>query len=323
MTANASGDLGEHLPQADADMPSGAPWPGWCDDARLDDAALAEAYESTPAPQRACVKQCVALLHRLWGEDSEENTHCRVDKTLGFAATQRSAPAPWALFVVEDAYTAPTRLAAALMPALLARVPHVAVLCVGGMPSVGTRLALELVGIQDIFCVDHASAAEDFVRALCPTGDTASAVGANTLESGSVALLHHGALASVGRTAQALRVPLWEEASPPSIVDATGETIPGVTTSRGPQAKDSLVRFCHPDAFAHDEQGSPRCDAVFGTPATETPSTLAAPLRMAQGLEGFWLHHSLTPAFFRRHRLHMTPHTGDNTWAQTYTVCAI
>lgn len=321
MTGSAPGGLGTPstsdglVPLDDEDMASGAPWPNWCHTARLDDTALAEAYEHSPAPQRACVKQCLALLHTLWGEDSEESTQSRVDKALGFAVTTRSTPAPWALFVVSADHNAPTRLAAALMPALLARVPYVAVLCVGSMPSAGTRLALELSGIQDIFCTDHASAAEGLLRELCPQDDP----GAAAAESGSVALLHHGSLACIARTAEELQVPLWEEAAPPHIVDATGEAMDtahhNTALGNDTRANETLVKLCHPDAFAPAQ--SPRCDAVFGTPAQETPHTLAAPLRVGKNLEGFWLHPSLTPAFFRRNRLHMTPHTGETPWAQT------
>lgn len=307
---------------------AGSPWPTWLQDIRLSDDALAEAYEQSPAAHRALVKQCLALLHALWGESCEEESTRRVDKARGFCATRQSRPAPWALFVVSAEYNAPTRLAAALMPALLARVPHVAVLCVGGMPSVGTRIALELAGIQDIFCPSTISEVEDCLHELVqntaspreadqPKGSPPPKASPPKDSRGCVALLHHNAppcsaLTRVARTAKALHLPLWEEASAPCIMDATGQ---------------ELVAVCHPDMNTSSTTGSttkpptdtiaPPLSAVFGLPAKETAQTRLAPLRIAQGLEGFWLHPTLEPSFFRRHSLCITPYTGEDPWART------
>lgn len=291
------------------------------DGIRLHDAALAEAYEQSAPEHRACIKHCLALQHALWGEDCEDATHTRADAARGFCMARRSRPAPWALFVVSPDYAAPTRLAAALMPALLARVPQVALLCVGGMPSVPVRLALELTGVQDIFCLGGTPGTER-AGGTAGAGKSASALARDPLEmaacwlrglagleanasptpwplhDGCVALLHHGELDPLAQAARALSLPLWEENTAPRVLNAT----------RGP-----LVAFCHPDACSDDTAHSNGpCDAVFGVPDAESPHTLAAPLRVAESMEGFWLHNTLSPDFFRRHSTRMTPYTGDD-----------
>ena len=193
-------------------------WPHWLEPCRLDDAALAEAYETAPAEHRALIKHCLALWHNLYGEDSERQSRARHDAALGFWVEECREPAPWAVVVITARYAAPTRLAAALMPAILARVPRLAVLCTNGTPSQAARLTLELAGVEDIFCTDEAARC---LQELAATGQ------------GSVALLHQGELGAVADVARALHLPLWEEQRPPSI--------------HGLESW-SFARFCHPDA---------------------------------------------------------------------------
>ena len=47
------------------EAPSPVCWPQWAEDARLDDALAAAAYEATPAHLRAAVKTGLALAHML------------------------------------------------------------------------------------------------------------------------------------------------------------------------------------------------------------------------------------------------------------------
>lgn len=268
-------------------------WPPWLDARRLDDDLLAQAYERTDAPRRACVKNGMALLHALWGEYPDAaRQECR-DAAKGFRHVRSQCPASWALFVLTPGYAAPVRLAAALMPALLAHVPLVGALCAGGNPSTPACVTLELAGIEHIF----QTPLTDVPRLLRHMAETAG--------QGRIVLLHQGELDPVRRTAEELRLPVWEERRVPLLwIDAAA----------GHAAE--LLAWAHPDAAfiplpATSPQPADRPDALFADREFASREMEEIPLTIHPGLEGCWLHPDLTPEFFRQHRIRMAPSGGD------------
>lgn len=89
------------------------------------DADLAQAYDATPAPEKGIVKNAVALAHaqwRGWAMTSQRTLQ------LGSAeVTDTARPAGFALFLYHPARFPLPALAAALTLAVVARVPHLAV----------------------------------------------------------------------------------------------------------------------------------------------------------------------------------------------------
>lgn len=89
------------------------------------DADLAQAYEDTPAPEKGVIKNAVAMAHALtrgWAMASERTVH------LGSAVLKESArPAAFAVFLYHPECFPLPALASAITLALVARVPHVAV----------------------------------------------------------------------------------------------------------------------------------------------------------------------------------------------------
>ncbi|MEG2171918.1 MAG: hypothetical protein RRY29_01510, partial [Desulfovibrionaceae bacterium] len=136
-----------------------AQWPEALECSRLDDAVTGQAYEAVSPAQRACIKTGIAFHYALHGEQPEQWEQRICNRAQGFAHTVRRRAAAWTLLFMEPEYAAGPRLIAALMPAVLARVPMVGVVCVGGLPSAAASASLELLGIEDIFCLaDHAAA---------------------------------------------------------------------------------------------------------------------------------------------------------------------
>lgn len=263
-------------------------WPRGLDRHRIPDDALAEAYDAVSAPLRGCIKNTLALAHALYGEGPDTMEHRITDTTRGFSRTTRSTPVPWALAAFTPAYASGPRFAAALMPALLAHVPLVGAVCVGGSPSLSVRVVLELAGVEDAFSLDGGKFAR-LLRDMMPCG------------VGRLMLLHTGELASLRRDATALRVPVWEEVHPPRLL-----LTPGSGHMR------EYIAWGHPDALweelsprrgkddAPTLRDFPEVDAVYCDAEEEQCFLSSAPLVLLPGMEGCWIHQRLSPHFFTR-----------------------
>lgn len=313
--------------------PAAPAWPDWLEACRIDDAALAEAYDHVSMPHRASLKQCMAFCQAVYGVAAEEQLCARADSGQGFWRSERSAPAPWTLAVITPEYDAPARLTAALMPAVLARVPRVALLCADGMPQQNIRTVLELTGVEDSF-ITTAGQAEDLIRTLA-----AASAGSG---AGRLLLLHHGALHPLRALAAELDIPCMEEAVPPCLgllaaadpsmaaahTATAAEAVPAAPAS--PQLHSTVGHNEHPHgtgvtlttlaeaadidldalAFAHGAAGAhphpvfcggkpPRLDACLAAEHALAEAARLARLALGPGMEACWLHSALTRNFFR------------------------
>ena len=191
----------ENRQEPGAEAPAAVCWPQWADEARLDDALAAAAYEATPAHLRAAIKTGLALAHMHFGESTTSQRSEERNGHLGFWRRSIAHPAPWAVVAFTPAYTAAARLAAACMPALLGGVPLVGAVCVGGTPSKNALVTLELAGVEDIFVMDSAG--------LCTLLEETQP------GPGRLVLLHRGELDAVAGAARALELPCYEERRSP------------------------------------------------------------------------------------------------------------
>ncbi len=127
-----------------------SPWIHLLEAHRIDDAARAQAYEAASAGQRQCLKTAIAY-HALGGENIPEQ-HLKQNFTAqGFWQESHTKPADFALMLCAENFTAPARLIAATMPALLAHVP--VYLIAIGTPSPSLLLTLELLGLEESFAI--------------------------------------------------------------------------------------------------------------------------------------------------------------------------
>lgn len=147
----------------------------WLDRHCLDDALLAEAYESVGGPGRALLKKNIAWLHQIWGESPERNTTLRRWRQ-GFLLETEDVPCPYALIVCDASCVSPAAFLAVLMPAVLAGVELIAPCFIfseehrdsptdrgggtgGFLPAPGLLAALELTGTERAFAADENAAA--------------------------------------------------------------------------------------------------------------------------------------------------------------------
>ena len=221
-----------------------------------------------------------------WGAADEARREEVRAERLGFWRASASGPAAWAVLAFSPAYAAPCRLAAACVPALLAGVPLLGAVCLGGVPAPSACVSLELTGMEDIFTLD----VKALRRLLAEIGPG----------PGRLALLHRGELAEIAAAARQAGIPCWEERRPPTL------SMP----DPAPFDLDAL-------AFAHGADVVPvsgadagRADALYLSPDAARQAVAVGVgdvLALAPGSEGFWLHSGLSPAFFRRRALAFGP----------------
>lgn len=179
-------------------------WPHWMEQARLDDNLAADAYEATPPTWRAAIKTGLALTHMHFGSSTGHGREIRSNDRLGFWREHENQAAAWTVIAFSPSYAAAARMAAACIAPVLADVPLVGAVCVGGPPHPSALVSLELSGVEDVFVLD----AQDLHALLeqCGPGH------------GRLLLLHAGELEDTAAFAHSLGLPCWQEDRAPTLV---------------------------------------------------------------------------------------------------------
>jgi len=272
-------------------------WPLAMERGRVTDAAFATAYARVSDQRRALLKTGLAAMYAACGGPLPP--YRRQTSGLGhdLGLTRLDEPLDFALVVCDGSFTSPTRLAAAIVPALCARVPEVAAVRVGDRWPMPLLVALELCGVETACRVGPRSLA-GLWAALPAKG------------RGAVVLLGHipPPLGSLGR----IRL-------------LTAETTGRVGVFSGPDTafdREALT-FAHPDMafFVHGQAATP-CqepfqaargalseatdlgyDAVYVGQDELSQGLAAAPLALGPGRETFWFWPELSPEAFRRRKV--------------------
>lgn len=123
-------------------------WEGW----RVPEEVFARAYDGVSPEQRAGIKTVLALVQAVHGEEATFSEQRVIRSGTGFGWSRRTVPAPWALLILEQRTFSAIHTAAAVMPAHLAGVRHLAALWMGESPVPATVAAtLELSGVENAF----------------------------------------------------------------------------------------------------------------------------------------------------------------------------
>ena len=281
--------------------------PAWLDALRPDDELAASAYENTPAHLRALLKSAVAFYFHLWGEAPAEETRRVRSSAAGFAWARAESPVSWTLAVLDPAHASPARLLAALLPAVLAGVEPVLIVCPDHPPLPVQSVALELAGLENLYVVPTAARSagpslSDLVRELATRGE------GRLLLFPTEQSRFAPAFRTLRETARALRLRLWQDTPAPRLAlladaDEASALADRVRWAHGDAVQEAVSPKARPDRRGFDAWYAVRPD-VFEEAATDFPSLLFGP-----GLEACWLHERLTPAFFRvaRHAVRLHP----------------
>lgn len=286
--------------------------PAWLDATRPDDRLAASAYENTPAPLRALLKSAIALYFQLWGEMPAEKTHRVRNPAAGFAWQRAERPVPWTLAVMDPAYASPARLLAALLPAVLAGVDMILVVCPDQPPAPVQNVALDLAGLENLYVVPSAGASAPTVRDL--VHELAAQGEGRLLLFPTEQSRFSSLFQTLRETARSLPLRLWEDRPAPRIAliadDADGED----------KADEAILRnnlqWAHGDAVVRRVSPGVRPEwnnfAAWCAARPDIFEELAAghaPLLLGPGMEACWLHDGVIPAFFRtvRHAIRLYP----------------
>ncbi|WP_300717697.1 hypothetical protein [uncultured Desulfovibrio sp.] len=275
-----------------AEEAGGPCWPRWLEGSRVPDAPRAAAYEATPAHLRAAVKTALALHHAHHGDT--DVTACRDERfpRRGFRRTSAEGPAAHALVAFPASLRSPARLAAALMPAILAGVPLTGAFCIGGEPSPEVLVTLELAGVEDAFAL----AAGDFVRLT------------DELPRCRVVLLHGLDRAALpGRSRLPGRV--WSEDALPLLLLPQADAVDAelLAFAHGPEIVANALRGADARAVLDggtapgDRLPAALLDGEGAARLAVAPGDMPVELLLTPGCEAFWLHPGLGPDFFRCH----------------------
>ncbi|MCL2124107.1 MAG: hypothetical protein FWH34_08435 [Desulfovibrionaceae bacterium] len=252
-------------------VPELPPWLAAC---LVSDSEMARAYEGTAPELIALCKHTLAVQHAFFGEAPNWEEQSQVRYAQGFRTRVCNRPADWALVIFDADYASAPRLLAAAMPALLARVQLVLCVCTPGPARSELLCALELAGQEQVYVLET-SQSMYLVRSLAAQPG-----------QGRLVLLHRGALSALRAAADEADLPCWEERRAP------------VLRICGSEPDAALIRLAHPDAAS---AGDAVPDAVYRT--WPEAGQVQAPLVFPPGMEGCWLHPSLTPDFFRARAL--------------------
>ena len=120
---------------------------------RVSDAAFARAYAVTGDRGRALIKSCIAGLYQAWRPGSAASTSTTERFLDGQVRIEGLTPRPWFALAIGPDVASPSQLVAAIMPALVSRIPQVLVFRpkarTGWPPALLT--ALELCGVEQVF----------------------------------------------------------------------------------------------------------------------------------------------------------------------------
>lgn len=278
--------------------------PAWLDALRPGDGFATAAYENTPAPLRALLKSAVAFYFQLWGEAPAGETRRVISPAAGFAWTAGANPVSWTLAVLDPGHPSPARLLAALVPAVLAGVDMVLIVCPDRTPRPVHSVALELAGLENLYVVptDTRPALPDLIGELTAQGE-------------GRLLLFPTAQSRLGptfrilrETARVRRLRLWQDTPAPRLALLADEADAAslrdkLQWAHGDAVLETFPPGARPGRSGYDAWCAAR-PSVFERALADTP-----PLLLGPGLEACWLHQRLVPPFFRvvRHAVRFYP----------------
>ncbi len=272
-----------------------SPFPDWLDEILVPDESFAAAYDSIDDVRRAELKLAVARLAACFGELPAGSETMTRSMRQGFQLHENRRCADFAVIVWDENIAGPTRLLAALMPAILAGVPRI-LACRARNNSqkrafpAALLTALELAG-QELTADCAPEQIHDLVRHLgnaCRRG----------LTGRMVVLGHADFAADMSRLALDASIPVRPLAHPVRIgIDGAG------LPREYADAPHGMLAFAQPDAeiAPAGEAGRARPHAVLCAPDAVPAWLSRCPLVLTPGHESCWLWPDLSPDFFLDH----------------------
>lgn len=266
--------------------PTARRWPEALERGRVGDAAFARAYARTADRNRALLKTGIAAVYAAcdgpmpaWRRQA---TACGHDLRL----VREDIPLDFAVVLCGPRFTSPARLAAAVVPALCARVGEVAAVRVGAPWPEPLLTTLELCGVETVCRVG--------VRSLAGLWPALAAAG------NGVAVLLDGVDRPARDPGDSLRFLTAKVAGRVLVADRATATFDREALAFA-QPDLTLEPAPGPAALANGADSG--YDALYCGEGPWEAVTGSAPLVLGPGRESCWLWPQLPPEAFRRVRL--------------------
>lgn len=269
-------------------------WPQALADHRLADGVFADAYDRIPDLRRAQLKTAIAGLYAMYAGRVPAGRLTAEDLSPAGTVFSRLAPKSWTLVCIDATFASPSRLLAACLPALCARVPNLAVVRLNAKTSwpPALALAMELAGVENAFDCGGA----DFSGACASLAIRAGS--GLVCDLGTAPSIMAGEVpAEIFRPRCGRRIGVWEEGGEACDLDALAFAQPDCDVSV--QGNDGRGK----DAF--DDFLGQGYDAVWVAGYLARPALSGAPLVLTPGRETFWAFPELFPERFLDARLAM------------------
>lgn len=247
--------------------------PDWLDAWRVSENLRKEAYDEATADSRALLKTALALTSCRFMPSAPIASRQYCNKRLGIWSAALSQPARWTVIVLDNSFAAAARVCAAAALPALAEVEYIFAVSINGAPAKAALVALELAGIEDVFHLDQNQLERFFLE--------------TDSQSGRVILLHSGQLDEIAATCRRLRIPFYEEASPPELFLASPESF-----------NSANLIFAQGVLPATVKPSRGWIDAIYTDNMDACEHNENARLILTPGCEGFWLFPGLNKSFF-------------------------
>lgn len=288
------------IPETDTEdrLAPAAFWPEAMERGRLADAAFARAYARVPDRERSLLKTGIAAIYAACGGPLPPYRSQSAGLGHDLLFTRRDEPLDFAVVLCGPSFASPARLAAAVIPALCARVPEVAAVRVGGAWPAPLLTTLELCGVETA-CRVGPRALSGVLRELGERG------------RGAVVLLD-GVSPPARDVGGSLRLLLAQ-------ISGRAGLVSGPDAGPDDAFDRDALRLAHPDMTFYVHGGKDAGDASFAPAPGGLAEAAAcgyaalyvagdqleracgaAPLVLGPGRETFWLWPQLAPDAFRR-----------------------
>lgn len=265
-------------------------FPGTIEPHLVADGAFGEAYDALAAGERAVLKTAIARMAVVQGTADAGEKRGSSAMRQGFCLYEEERPAPWVLVMWDGAYASPSRILAALIPAMLAGVSEILACRVTDGPQFGAGAfpapvlaALELGG-QELVAGCGAEEALALVAHCCgedPRGRLVFLGTDRVFERAALLAAEHGT--PCRRMAGSVRI--------------------GIAASTFPRpVSDAHLRLAQPDAvFVPFEGSAAGCgfSAVFCAKEAVPDYLGSTPLVLSPGNEAYWRWPDVCRNFFR------------------------
>lgn len=250
--------------------------PEWIETKRIQDSCFSYAYETSPPRYRSALKTGIALSSFNFNFQNNEEKNCIKNWQKGFKRETCRCPCDWTIIIFDSSYSAAARICAAATLPILANVPVIFAIAIGSSIEAPLLCALELCGINDVFCISSAEL-DKFLWEIYTSNAFSPAKGKLVLLSA----YSNSHIFSCYPASHIIRLPVK----------------PNIKILAHSDADIELIKYAQ-NCMPEDFNPCLPVDCLINLSGTACKDEASATLVLGKGCEGFWLYPFLSPLSF-------------------------